>query len=113
MPLKQGTSDETRSENIAAEIRAGKDPQQAAAIAYDIQRRSRKVQKAIDLDECPGEDLKKQGSTRKSVHEADEASNVRQRELNWAGSHGHPVDKAPPSARYSKGALKAYPCDTD
>lgn len=34
MPLKEGSSAETRSENIATEIRAGKDPKQAAAIAY-------------------------------------------------------------------------------
>lgn len=40
MPLIQGKSDETRSQNIATEIRAGKDPKQAAAIAYSIQRES-------------------------------------------------------------------------
>jgi hypothetical protein len=34
MPLKEGSSAETRSENITTEIRAGKDPKQAAAIAY-------------------------------------------------------------------------------
>jgi hypothetical protein len=34
MPLKEGSSSEVRSENIATEIRAGKDPKQAAAIAY-------------------------------------------------------------------------------
>ena len=38
MPLNQGKSDEARSENIATEINAGKDPKQAAAIAYSIQR---------------------------------------------------------------------------
>lgn len=34
MPLKQGSSQETISENIAELIRAGHDPKQAAAIAY-------------------------------------------------------------------------------
>lgn len=34
MPLKEGSSRETISENIATEVRAGKDPKQAAAIAY-------------------------------------------------------------------------------
>lgn len=38
MPLKYGTSNKTRSENIAREIRAGKPKKQAAAIAYRIQR---------------------------------------------------------------------------
>lgn len=38
MPLIQGKSDETRSKNIATEIKAGKDPKQAAAIAYSIQK---------------------------------------------------------------------------
>lgn len=34
MPLKEGSTAETRSDNIATEIRAGKKPAQAAAIAY-------------------------------------------------------------------------------
>lgn len=34
MPLKQGSSQETISQNIATEIRHGHDPKQAAAIAY-------------------------------------------------------------------------------
>lgn len=38
MPLKRGTSKATREENIRREIHAGKDPKQAAAIAYRIQR---------------------------------------------------------------------------
>lgn len=42
MPLKQGPSDKTRSENIAIEIDAGKPPKQAAAIAYQQQRDSKK-----------------------------------------------------------------------
>jgi hypothetical protein len=40
MPLKKGSSDATRSENIKREIEAGKPPDQAAAIAYDIQRKA-------------------------------------------------------------------------
>jgi hypothetical protein len=38
MPLKKGTSDKTRSANIAKEIRAGKPPKQAEAIGYAVQR---------------------------------------------------------------------------
>lgn len=42
MPLKKGPSDKTRSANIATEIRHGKSPKQAAAIAYRIQREAKK-----------------------------------------------------------------------
>lgn len=35
MPLKQGSSQGTIGKNIATEIRAGKDPKQAAEIARD------------------------------------------------------------------------------
>lgn len=38
--LIEGKSDKARSENIATEIRAGKDPKQAAAIAYSVQRKA-------------------------------------------------------------------------
>ena len=38
MPLSKGTSDKTRSKNIATEIKAGKPPKQAAAIGYAVQR---------------------------------------------------------------------------
>lgn len=38
MPLIQGKSDKSRSENIATEVKKGKSPEQAAAIAYSIQR---------------------------------------------------------------------------
>ena len=38
MPLEQGSSKEALSKNIETEIKAGKDPKQAAAIAYSVQR---------------------------------------------------------------------------
>lgn len=38
MPLKKGTSDKTRSENTATEVRAGKPADEAAAIGYRQQR---------------------------------------------------------------------------
>jgi len=42
MPLKKGKSDKARSENIATEIRAGKKPKQAEAIAYSVQRKAKR-----------------------------------------------------------------------
>ncbi len=42
MPLKKGTSKATRNENIKREIKEGKPIDQAVAIGYDIQRRSKK-----------------------------------------------------------------------
>lgn len=41
MPLKKGSSDKTRQENIRREIAAGKPPKQAAAIAYSVQRKAK------------------------------------------------------------------------
>ncbi|WP_175952868.1 NUDIX domain-containing protein [Burkholderia sp. BCC0405] len=41
MPLEQGSSREAISANIATEIRAGKDPDQAAAIAYNVAGKSK------------------------------------------------------------------------
>jgi hypothetical protein len=41
MPLNNSSTNKARSENIATEIRAGKDPKQAEAIAYAEQRRAR------------------------------------------------------------------------
>lgn len=38
MPFEQGSSKEALSKNIETEIKAGKDPKQAAAIAYSVQR---------------------------------------------------------------------------
>jgi hypothetical protein len=45
MPLENSKSDAARSRNIKREIKAGKPPKQAAAIAYDVQRRAKKGQK--------------------------------------------------------------------
>ena len=38
MPLEQSKSEEALHKNIATEIKAGKDPKQAAAIGYSVQR---------------------------------------------------------------------------
>lgn len=42
MPLKNGTSKKTISENIAELIRSGRPKDQAAAIAYDKARKGKK-----------------------------------------------------------------------
>jgi hypothetical protein len=41
MPLIKSTSKKAIGKNIATEIGAGKDPKQAAAIAYSVQREAR------------------------------------------------------------------------
>ena len=43
MPLEQSGSQKALSENIGKEINAGKDPKQAAAIAYSVQRQNDSV----------------------------------------------------------------------
>ena len=45
MPLKKGRSKRVIQENIRREIKAGKDPKQAAAIAYSKAGKSRKRRK--------------------------------------------------------------------
>lgn len=47
MPLVKGKSKKTLQKNIAAEIRAGKDPKQAAAIAYSVQRKAKSTKKGV------------------------------------------------------------------
>jgi hypothetical protein len=42
MPLKKGSSKKAREANINTEIRAGKKPKQAVAIAYAVARRGKK-----------------------------------------------------------------------
>jgi hypothetical protein len=43
MPLKSGTSNKTREENIKREIASGKKPSQAVAIGYAVQRQAEKT----------------------------------------------------------------------
>lgn len=43
MPLIKSKSDKAFKSNIKAEIAAGKPPKQAVAIAYDVQRRAKKM----------------------------------------------------------------------
>jgi len=45
MPLKKGTSNKTRSENIRTEVKAGKPMKQAIAIGYSVQRQSKRKRK--------------------------------------------------------------------
>lgn len=55
MPLIEGKSDKARSENIRKEIESGKDPKQAAAIGYAVQR---KAQHAKDLGRALGNNMR-------------------------------------------------------
>lgn len=45
MPLVKGKSKKAIQKNIQIEIEAGKDPKQAAAIAYSNAKKSKKVRK--------------------------------------------------------------------
>lgn len=45
MPLTKSASKAALKKNIAAEIRAGKKPDQAAAIAYSVQRKAQAKKK--------------------------------------------------------------------
>ena len=52
MPLEKNRSDAARSRNIGTEIKAGKDPKQAAAIAYSVQRHAH-ADHGADVDPEP------------------------------------------------------------
>ena len=43
MPLKTGTSPQTFSQNVAAEMKAGRPQKQAVAIAYSQKRQAQKL----------------------------------------------------------------------
>lgn len=47
MPLVQSSSEQALKQNIATEIEHGKDPKQAAAIAYETQRANDYVPMAV------------------------------------------------------------------
>jgi hypothetical protein len=42
MPLSKGKSKKALSKNIATEVKSGKDPKQAVAIAYSVQSKAKK-----------------------------------------------------------------------
>ena len=42
MPLRKSSSKKAREQNIKTEIAAGKDPKQAVAIGYSVQRQAKK-----------------------------------------------------------------------
>ena len=46
MPLIKSTSKKARQKNIETEISAGKDPRQAVAIGYSIQREAEKKKRS-------------------------------------------------------------------
>ena len=62
MPLKHGKSKKTLQENIRTEIRHGKDPKQAAAIAYSVRRKAmQKMAEGGEVEEKPRTAMQKVG----------------------------------------------------
>lgn len=45
MPLKKSSSKKAFAQNVRAEMKAGKPPKQAVAIAYSVQREAKKKNK--------------------------------------------------------------------
>jgi hypothetical protein len=45
MPYSKGKSDKSREKNVEQFIQEGKDPKQAVAMAYAIQRRAKKLKR--------------------------------------------------------------------
>lgn len=45
MPLEKSTSNKARETNVKTEIAAGRDPKQAVAIAYSVQRKAESKQR--------------------------------------------------------------------
>ena len=45
MPLKKSASKSALQDNIKTEVKSGKEPKQAAAIAYSVQRQAKKGKK--------------------------------------------------------------------
>lgn len=64
MPLLKSTKKEAIGQNIATEIKSGKKPAQAAAIAYSVQREARK-KKIGDLLEKHMMSGEEKGETKK------------------------------------------------
>jgi hypothetical protein len=64
MPLAKGSSNEVVSKNIATEIREGKDPKQAAAIAYSVAGRA----KDMKTDDVGGVSWNKPGNVGYSIN---------------------------------------------
>jgi hypothetical protein len=75
MPLIQGSSGNALHENIATEVKAGKEPKQAAAIAYSVQRENRDEASSIVPNEVTLSEI-----------------NARNRKL-WARASGDPVEE--------------------
>jgi hypothetical protein len=84
MPLKTGSSQETISQNIATEIRAGKPRDQAAAIAYS---KARDAQPALVTAPNAGQPLRRSKASDKAVGSAGSQGNQGSRTTmpTWKG----------------------------